>query len=256
MDEHDPKLALVKMILPDLVKPAAKELGVGLGHIAEFLMLITLPFQYVTKTVKLRFAKRMERVADRIEAQPSEKRVEIPSSIGHPIVQQLLIETDDDLAAMYENLLVAAASQDTADRVHPSFIRCVQNLAPDEAVLIDYLKNQKTVPYLRFRYQFTDTEWLDQTPALTGIENKIQLGKPENLPAYLQNLVGLGILEKGSGSLADTNAWYSDLETTYQPVVNELIEKGHGGKKCDVTAERGYFNITAYGRLFFAAVTK
>lgn len=51
---------------------------------------------------------------------------------------------------MFTILLANASNIKTLDKAHPKFAQIVQNMTPDEALIIQYLKGEKEICYVDF----------------------------------------------------------------------------------------------------------
>ncbi len=245
---------VLDLVYPDLLQPAAKQLGKNLKTIIEYLSLPLLRIRFAVAERKLIYKKRLEMLLSELNRIPDEKHCEIPSSIAAPALDQLSIESDEDISKLFIRLLVNSSSRDTIRFVHPSFINCIRNLSSDEAKLLKHLDELRNVPYLKIRIQFNEKEGLDKSHILTGFETHLEFSFPENIPLYLDNLVGLGILSKGEGTLSDIDKWYAPLMKIYESARRQIEVAGHSdGQKYPVVFQMGFFEITSYGRLFLKA---
>lgn len=213
---------IIKMTYPDLLEPSFKEIGEGLKTIIEFLSIPLLRLKYQSKKAQLRFEKRVKKLIIELDNVPEEDRKEIPSSIANPTIDQLSIESDEDIGDIYINLLTKASSRSQGKFAHPSFFNALKNLSNDEAKIMEYLRDKWEIPYIIIRLQFDETNGIDKTTILTAIESKIELNYPDNIPLYFENLCGLGILSKEVGSLSDKDRWYKPLFNFYEPLRKKI----------------------------------
>ncbi len=250
-------VGLLKLSYPDLLKPSLKELGFGLRTIVEFLGLPLLRLQYINIKTKPRFEKRIEKLVANLNEIPVSDRAELHSSIAFPALDQLSIETDEDISDLYINLLTKTSSLSEGREAHPSFINALRNMCNDEAKLIEYFRDKIEIPFIIARLQFNETEGIDKTSILTAIENQMKLQFSNNIPLYFENLTGLGILSKELGSLSDKNRWYKPLFDLYEPLRIAIYDAGHSdGKKYKVVYHTSYYRVTSYGRMFIDACLK
>lgn len=248
---------LVELVYPDLIQPIAKQLGSNAATVVEFLSLPLLRMKYAVVERKLRFKRRVERLLLRLDEVPAGSRTEIPSSVGVPVFDQLAVESDEDISELFLQLLKTSASADTVHLAHPSFVTCIKNISGDEARLLRHLSTKATVPFVSLRLQFNQTEGLEKSPILTGLERIVSPIVAENVPLYFDNLAGLRLLAVGAGSLSDIGRWYKPLFELYEPLRRQIYETGHtDGKRYEVVFVTGYYNITSYGRLFMKACLK
>jgi len=251
-DAHE----LLKLVYPDLIQPAAKSVGESLKIVVDFLTMPLLFLKYANASVRLRFQKRIDRLSDGLEEIPEDKKCEISSSIGAPAMEQLAIESDEDISDLFISLLVNAASEDTISVVHPRFVTSLKGISGDEAKMLMHLKGETSIPFVVIRMKFDAENGLDKTEILTGIEQKVQLRFPQNIPVYFENFLSLGIVSSGTGALSDIRKWYEPLFAIYDPIKQAIHSKGHDdGNQYDVGYSTGYYTITRFGRMFIHACT-
>jgi hypothetical protein len=84
-------------------------------------------------------------------------------------------------------------------------------------------------------------------------ESKVTLRFPRNVPAYLENLRALGLLEKPISALSNVDKYYKAIEVRFEELRAQIEAAGHGGKRYPAVFTRGYFQITEFGELFMKA---
>lgn len=248
---------ILQLVYPDLLQPATRQLGSNLKTIFEYLSIPLLRMKFAVAETKLQYKRRLQVLIAEMDKIPLEKQCAIPSSIAAPALDQLSIESDEDISSLFVKLLLSSSSTDTIGLVHPSFVGCIRNLSSDEAKVLKYLNEQRTIPFIKIRLQFNETEGLEKSPVLTGMETLPDLQFPQNIPMYVDNLVGLGIIAKGEGALSDVVKWYDPLFKMYAGTKERIQAEGHtDGKHYPVGFQLGFYNITSYGRLFLEACMK
>ncbi|QQE12118.1 DUF4393 domain-containing protein [Planctomycetota bacterium] len=76
-------------------------------------------------------------------------------SIAGPIIMNMHFAYEEEhLKEMYANLLAAAMHKKKADSVHPSYVHVLQQLSPDEALILEYVKNHEEGREAVFRGQY------------------------------------------------------------------------------------------------------
>lgn len=141
-------------IYPDLLQPAAKELGTGLQTIAKTVHIALAPIaafvwgyeqikEYVTQAV----AKRLKQV-------PPERIITPSPIVAGPTLEALRFTGHDPtLRELYANLLATSMDADTAAEAHPAFVEILKQLTPDEARVLKYLgsSNKRIFPVINLR---------------------------------------------------------------------------------------------------------
>ncbi len=245
------------ILYKDLARPGVQQVGKAIKNI---ISLVLFPFSdvpaYLTARGRLILRKNFERFRAKLSNLPVEKTEEVPAEIGVPILQKLSYVQDEDISELFINLLTKASFSETSELAHPSFINCINNMSSDEAKIITYLKTNPSLPYVIARFQFNEKEGLDRTPILTGLESVINLKFPKNIPVYIENLTGLGIITREISVLSDEQKYYKPLYKQYEGVRVRIENEGHGGMHYPVIFQKGYYKLTPYGSLFINACIK
>ena len=153
---------------------------------------------------------------------------------------------------MYLELLVKASVSHSASVAHPGFVNIIENLSPDEAVLLQTVQHQLDgIPFIEVRFQKKgEQKWITFHPMILQEKYYGALKYPDNLPAYVSNLVGLGIFEVQNNVSLDLNEIYSELEEIGKRLYPSFAEID-GTRK--LTSNRGRIMITGFARLFLSA---
>lgn len=170
----------------DLAQPSVKALGQALATVFELCPNSLLSLKLWTEKRKLNFAKRLNEYKEKLEQIPEEKRIEVDTQIGTPIVERLTYTTNDEIADLFTTLLANASNIDTVNSVHPAFVQIVSELCPDEAHIIQFLFFNKAICYIKHLFYPIDVFDL--------LENNISLSCPKNREMYYSHLISLGVL--------------------------------------------------------------
>lgn len=163
----DPLTGLAKQTLApvgDVIKRIAGPLA---DEIGESLALLARPYRIALSVKMFQKTQVMLKEAG-LPAQP------VPPRLFLPMLEAASIENDEDLHSKWSALLANAAS--SPDKVHPSFIKILKQLTPDDARLLDKL------------YAATKDQ---QYPLLT--QPLLEVVDQDGIP--FQNLVRLGLIE-------------------------------------------------------------
>ena len=236
--------------LRPIIQPVAK----CIGNVLEFASCVTLPLQYWTGVAKANYAKRLEEYSKKLENVSEQDRCEVHPEIGVPIMQALPYTTNDDIAEMFTNLLASASISSMAGSAHPAFVEYIKQMSPDEAKIVQYLKNQNYIPYITMRANFEPPRQGFVTPVekMVSIDRELTLVYPDNIKIDISNLLSLGVL-------ADASTLHLADDSLYQKIINL---KGLDALKAryenmreikNVTYTKGYYEKTEIGKLFIKA---
>lgn len=144
-DEHNARDALTalgvgpaaKELYVDLLRPAAAETGKNLLDIAKLITMALTPlhglvwgFDKIRDWLSAALLKRLATVA------PDQIQPPAPHVAGQVLLQLPFCADQEQLREMYANLLASAMSRPSAGDVHPAFVHIIQQLTPDEALVL------------------------------------------------------------------------------------------------------------------------
>lgn len=87
-----------------------------------------------------------EEIAARFKNIPEEDVINVSPEIGSPILDKLSITREPDLRTLFIELLASAADRRAVPFAHPSFVRVIESLSPDEAKMIAEWKERSPIP--------------------------------------------------------------------------------------------------------------
>ena len=129
---------LAPEIYKDMLQPAVREMGNSLATVAKAVNIALSPLEAGVWG----YDKIKEWLSIRVTRILSDRKVknvtEPPLSIAGPLVHNLLFAKDEpELKELYASLLSSA--MDSCGAVHPAFVSIIQQLTPDEAMILRYL---------------------------------------------------------------------------------------------------------------------
>jgi len=254
----------LELVYKDVAHPSLSAIGKTLGTVMEFAGLFAVPIEYLSKKVKTNFQYRLGQYAEKLKEVPEERRMDVHTQIGVPIVQRLSYTTNDEIADLFTNLLLTASDSQTMADAHPSFISMIDRLSPDEARIVQHLGESQYVLYCQVDFICRKAEKknpkdLDLTTTFatvcrwaTNIPYKVELGIPKNCNLYLANLISLGILIDQHG------LWKIGIDDQYDEIIKnnklESLEDNMDKERYEkLDIKRSYFEVTDLGRRFIKA---
>ncbi len=222
---------LLCMVYGDLISPSFRKIGQAFGILAGFLPTLLLPLKLKSELADINFKYCIDKYQKELESISDEEIVEVPPALGLPILDKFTQVTDDYIREMYVSLLFSASSKSTANLAHPSALRIIESLSPDEAKIINYIRSETNVPFITLQHKLGNKRGFRTIDKyLLGIENKVELAFPENMPLYIDNLLASGLYHYESGLFLTNNVIYLELEKTYSVLIeqrkNSLIAHG------------------------------
>jgi len=240
-------------IYDDMVQPAAKELSKGLVTLAKTVNLALAPLEGVVwgyEKIKNIF---MPKVEQRLKNVPPENIITPKINVAGPIVEALRYTgSEEALSDLYANLLATSMDKDTATTAHPAFTEIIKQLTPDEARIIALFQGDPYMPLVDIRQQ---TKMKPEQGHFTLLPNYSHLGEmagcehPTLVPAYIDNLIRLGLMEIPSGLSYTLPGIYDQLESSETAQsIKRAIESQNSDHEIDF--KRKFLIITALGKQF------
>ena len=149
---------------------------------------------------------REQNLEDFISKQVPEKLQGIPDdniktpnpNVAIPILQAASYCDSDELRNMYAEILAKSMYDKMKGDVHPSFVKVIEQLCPDEAKILNYLNDSKKSGGNNRSAMFIAEMIVDKKPyQLEFSDLGINAGCEEvlNTPMYISNLTRLGLIE-------------------------------------------------------------
>lgn len=239
---------LLKEIYGDLAKPGIHQVGKALETVLGIGNTLLIPLSLANEKGKIILEKNLNAYREKINKIPEEEIAEIPPEIGVPILEKLTYTSNEEISALYINLLSKASSLETQDQAHPSFVNLIGSMSPDEASIIKYLRNKDTLPFIdrvinqSGGYKVTES-------CITNLDAEITTIYPNNIPAYLSNFEGLGIIKFRRDIHILEEGIYEAIEKK-----NKTIYVGLKSGESQ-SFKKGVIEITTFGKLFINSCT-
>jgi hypothetical protein len=241
-DEQNAKDALqalgvgpaAKELYVDLLRPAARETGQNLLVVAKLISVALGPLhglvwglEKVRDWLSTALLQRLAHVA------PEDIRPPDTYVAGQVLLQLPFCADQKQLRELYANLLSAAMNKRRAASVHPAFVQVIQQLTPDEALILQAMNDKSIV--LR---EVENSKGRGTGPSIAQQFRKFcedaGVANIDEADAYLENLLRLRILSektwsKGTYSPAGVDDDYGEYEASLETSDGRLIEVGAFG---------------------------
>lgn len=252
---------ILKMIYGDALQPSVKNVGKALETVFGLGNTILLPLQLLNEKTNALFRKHMENYKKRLENRDESEICEVPSEIGNPIIEKLTYIQDENISNMFISLLENASLTNFCTKVHPLFIHVINNLTPDDAILIknivfDYVKKGFTkIPYIYIKSIETGKVGLiNITGCIFSKSILIGLRNESNYKLYIDNLIALGLFYKRDDQhLVDIETFYKPIEDEYKDEIEQIkIEIIKNNR--DIKIGYGLLEISNTGQVFIDSI--
>jgi hypothetical protein len=240
---------LLVEIYGDVAKPGARQVGRALETVVGLGNTILWPIALANERARMALEKNLEAYRRRMETVPEEQVTPVTPEIGVPIAEKLSYIQDETLSALYIELLAKASIKSTLAMVHPSFVNIINNITPDEAVLLQpFLSLDRLFVEVQLIYPNQTYITLDRYQPQRLITQTLIF--PQNAQSYLSNLIGLGILESKDIEAAHFREQYLEIEDESRASYSSLVAL-EPGRSLNFT--RGFVRLTGFGRKFMEA---
>lgn len=188
----EPFADLIKEIYGDLAKPGVQNVGQALEGLLGLSVTVMWPIMLLNNKAKISLENNMEKYRKKLENENINDISEVTPEVGVPILEKISYITNEELVELYTELLKKASLKSEANLAHPAFVNIINNLSPDEALLLKWLNENKSVRFMKVNTYIDNNKWKN----IAGRFSRSNHGLiyPENISAYLSNFEGLGII--------------------------------------------------------------
>ena len=241
--------AVLKEIYGDLAKPGVQQAGKALSTVIGLGNTALWPIAMLNEKAKISLEQNLDKYRKKLEEVSDDDVCEVSPEVGVPIAEKLSYVTNDELSEMYTELLAKASQKSKANTAHPSFVNVINNMSPDEALLLKSIKKMPGIPFIEVRLNKKGkNEWNTLESMKAGISCQFNFKYPANIHAYISNLEGLGLLQIRQDLYMVGENIYEPLEEHAKATFTHLENQDK-----EITCERGKIEITPFARLFIAA---
>lgn len=224
----------------DALSKPAQQVGELGEDVAKTFRLLTFPIRLAAA-----YHDRLEVFLDNVRgAVPAERQIEAEPSIAGPIIQNLIfLNNDNPLIDLYQQLLTRAIDKERRKEAHPAFVRIIEQLSADEALIlwVFHTQGDKALRY-----------WTNQKGVHSVQFPLAGLTFPEQLVVYISHLESLNLIEQTAYHHYLLN--YHVGATDRPGVVSRDILHDFGGwierQSLDSTHMFPIASLTDFGRLF------
>lgn len=238
-------------IYDDAIQPAAKQIGKSLETVTKLVNIALLPLKGVVWGYDQIESWINTRVAEKLKNVDADKIVTPNLQIAGPAVEALKYAgQDENLRELFANLLATAMNKETLKKAHPGYVDIIKNLVSDEASLLKLFINTDLVEYYIVEVESANEHviymFYQSKPVRQTIE---ELGYPEMIPSYFDNLVRLGLLE-----IKEVTSHIRGPYNMPKELINFLIELSEKNRQMNLTAKSA--RLTTFGTLFVNNIVK
>lgn len=253
----EPFADLIKEIYGDIAKPGVMQVGIALATIVGLINTCLSPIKFLNEKTELNRQRNLEKLAERFSEIPPEDIIEAPPEIAVPIAEKLVYISNKELRDLYIELLAKASTKDLNNKAHPSFVNIINNLSPDEALLLEYFKKNSVItPQYFFKTNIRKSEAFQHY--LHEQKNFVELQFPKNLSGYLENFEGLGIIYITESNTAQIQMFEEFDRKINRALADSRIRTNMGSfsllSHMSLNQQRQSLYVTNYGKLFLDAV--
>ncbi len=244
-------------VYQDALQPAAQEVGKALGTVAKLVNVALAPVSVLVWGYDQIREFTATRVAEKLKDVPPEKIVTPSPNVAGPAIEALRYTGhEESLSEMYASLLATAMNKDTIQKAHPAFVDIIKQLTPDEAKIVrGFAAIESINPLISVKATSSAGKNISDGYKIV-LRNFSQIGEragceyPQLVPAYLDNLVRMGLCEIPEGLNYSSEEWYRPLLN--HPVIVTMIEElQNNGRQTEI--KKAALLVTDFGRQFALA---
>ena len=188
-----------------------------------------------TKYIKTKFLKKLD---EKLNWIPEEDRISIIPELWIPLLRDLSYYSNDVLANMFIELLTKSANKKTVNDVLPSYIKIIENLSEDEALILEHIYdkfkswnnvNLFNIPSISLSKKIKEWEkkwgfitYYNHLSELNLIE---KLNSRQNMNIYIENLISLWVLYIPIWISINNEESYKNLEFTLRKNFPQYFNK-------------------------------
>ena len=244
---------LLKEIYGDFAKPSVQSVGKALGEVFD---IVFGGLSYYPKKGNILLKSNLEKYRKKLENVPVDNIITADPQIGVPIVEKLKYTKNDDISELFTTLLANASNSEKVESVHPAFISIIEQLAPDEAKIIEFLKGKDFVAYCDIKGIVKENRFrtlIKRATMIPFIVNLLYKDK-EHVNTYIDNLIRLGILEDREGIYKIDYPEYDTILKYYN--YDELKNKYVPNSYASIDVNKSYLEVTSFGKMLISACIK
>jgi len=220
----------VKKIYEDGASEPTQEIGKATTDIVKTFRLFLAPFQ-IGAAYQDRFIKYLDKIR---EAVPKENQIECAPSLAGPVFEKLkYIEDGNYLKDLYLKLLTRAIDKERVNEAHPAFVTLIEQLSPDEALLLKIVAENK----INYELKTNTVVEVGTFPIEQMIRNNFpmeSLNFQQNFNMYLKHLNYLNLIDMPQYSIDEPDKTVEG----YPVVIYRLVR------------------LSAFGEMFYNACIK
>lgn len=243
-------------IYQDTLQPAAKQVGKSLETVAKTVNIALAPIKALVWGYEKIEEFISTRVSEKLKNVPEQNIKTPPPEVAGPAIEALRFSGHDiNLRELYANLIATSMDISTVHHAHPGFVEVLKNMTSDEAILIKAFLYREIFPLIDIRAKLKDeTGFSVKYQNYSHFHKTVKLNRPDLIPAYLNNLCRLGILEIPALVTITTENIYEPLENDQELDDAKFKIESEMGRV--VGFGRKTISLTTFGKQFVQNVVK
>lgn len=241
---------MTKDVYEDVAKPAAKSTGELVELVPRAIKAALAPVEKWVLQREYNIAETKKLLEEKLK-NTSPELIQAPEPhIAVPALQYISYCMDnEELRDMYANLLANSMNVVAKNGVHPGFVEIIKQLSPDEAKILRYISNHRTIPVITLRFENEKGEGHNIINKFSNIGEMTECEEPFETGRYFDNLIRLGLLECPTGiSLTDKSLYDSIKTHDYILTISKRAESQKEYNKVNMVEK--HIVITDFGEAF------
>jgi|GEM_PF-1620196 len=238
-------------IIDKIVGPSAEKFGKALGAMTGILLRPLQYYMFEDDVSQLQYSKNLKKLAEELEKIDEQELGQPIPEIVAPILDRLSYVKNEQIRDAFIKLLVSASTIKGASAAHPAFIYLIDRLSVDEAKMLTYIRNFRSIKILTInlpKQRKSDPERADGM--FTNFDPEHWLQTPTNFLLYLDNLTSLGIVKHLKASWLENAEERKEIEILFSSLIESYKNQFPEELRKRVQWTCQFFTASAFGDLF------
>lgn len=248
-------------IYEDLLQPGAIQVGKAIGTLGETVNAMLMPLRGFVMGMEKIESYLIKELSERLKSVPTECVSTPPISIAGPVIEALKFRSDEEeVMALFADLISSAMDSREQSNVHVSFVEIVKQLSTYDAKFVQALHRQLDsgieIPIITLRRTSLGTNvGFDIFPNFSTLGDEHGLTDYNSKQVAIDNLIRLGVITIPESYHLSDRKKYENLEN-HQLVkaIKKNIESAN--KNTVVVSNKKIIRVTNFGQRFLSVILK
>ena len=243
---------IAKEMYHDVVQPIVKPVAETVSLLPRAIQAALTPVEQWIEERRYNLAETKKLLQQKLEKIPLEQIVSPEAHIAVPAIQYISYCMDnEELRNMYANLLANSMNSFMKNDIHPAFIEIIKQLCPDEAKIMKvFYQTSNYIPTISVIKTNSKKEKENIIVDFSNLGEIAACDYPFEITKYFNNLIRLGLIERGPYASYMSNTSYYD-QLINHPYIQDIKNNTKLGEKfTSIIFNKSFMVLTAFGYSF------